>query len=281
MNPLLRAVVGRLPPATQHALRRARHNVVHRFGSRQQCSVCGYHVKSFIALTELPEFREVVQRYHYDPRELDKFNFETFNIREYACPHCWASDRCRLYALHIREQLSAAGGEQRLKLLDIAPSKPLAAFIHRSGRFIYRSGDAHPGRAQDQIDIQAMVGYRDGEFDCLICSHVLEHVPDDGKALGELYRVLKPGGWAIIMVPISLVISHTQEDASVTDPAERFRLYGSDEHLRLYAKEDFVGRLQRSGFRVRERGIRDFPDGWFSQYAITPGSVLYVATKPG
>jgi hypothetical protein len=264
----------------RHALRRARHNAVHRFRGSQQCSVCGYYVDRFTPLTDLPEFKEVVQRFAYDPRELDKFNFETFNVHQYACPHCKASDRCRLYALHVREQLNETNSERQLKLLDIAPSKPLAAFVQRTGRFLYRSADAYPGRAQDQIDIQAMVGYRDGEFDCLLCSHVLEHVPDDAKAIAELYRVLKPGGWAIIMAPVSLAIEQTQEDANVTDPAERFRLYGSDEHLRLYAKGDFVRRLQQSGFRVTERGAKAFPDGWFSRHAITPCSVLYVASKP-
>jgi ubiquinone/menaquinone biosynthesis C-methylase UbiE len=84
-------------------------------------------------------------------------------------------------------------------------------------------------------------------FDVVICNHVLEHVPDDRKALSELYRVLKKGGWGSIQVPMKDEI--TFEDLAITDPRERDRLFGQDDHVRQYGL-DYLDRLREAGFEV-------------------------------
>jgi ubiquinone/menaquinone biosynthesis C-methylase UbiE len=84
-------------------------------------------------------------------------------------------------------------------------------------------------------------------FDLIICNHVLEHIPDDRKAMKELYRVLKPGGKAILQVPLSVVLEETYEDFSITEPQERIRIFGQRNHCRIYGR-DYGQRLEEAGF---------------------------------
>jgi SAM-dependent methyltransferase len=95
----------------------------------------------------------------------------------------------------------------------------------------------------DITDIQ----YPDESFDVIYCSHILEHVPDDRRAIREFHRVLRQDGWAMLLVPITA--DRTMEDPSVTDPAERLRLYGQADHVRRYGP-DYADRLREAGFDV-------------------------------
>ena len=72
--------------------------------------------------------------------------------------------------------------------------------------------------------------YNDNFFDALICNHVLEHIPRDFKAMKEMYRVLKPGGWAVINVPTNLQLAHTIEDPNINDPKKQLELFGQPDH---------------------------------------------------
>jgi len=94
------------------------------------------------------------------------------------------------------------------------------------------------------------IQYPDNSFDAILCHHVLEHIPDYRKALEELFRVLKPGGWAIIQVPIEPDRKETYQDESVTSPSERERLFGQADHVRKYGR-DFILRLHHAGFPVQ------------------------------
>ena len=89
--------------------------------------------------------------------------------------------------------------------------------------------------------------FDDSRFDAIYCSHVLEHVPDDRKAMSELRRVLRPGGWAILQVPIKGIV--TFEDPAVTTPEDRERVFGQSDHVRIYGL-DFKDRLEEVGFKV-------------------------------
>lgn len=120
----------------------------------------------------------------------------------------------------------------------------------------YLSGDIDESKAMEQIDIMN-ISYPDNYFDLLFCSHVLEHVIDDRKAIRQFYRVLKPNGFAMIMVPINRPVS--VEDPTVTDPNEQKRLYGTKGHLRAYGP-DFVDRLCEAGFEVTKVHPKDVVD---------------------
>jgi ubiquinone/menaquinone biosynthesis C-methylase UbiE len=89
--------------------------------------------------------------------------------------------------------------------------------------------------------------FPDGTFDAVVCNHVLEHVEDDRKALAEMYRVLKPGGWASIQVPMKG--KATVEAAGVLNAYEQLHLFGQEDHVRQYGR-DFEDRLREAGFRV-------------------------------
>ena len=131
----------------------------------------------------------------------------------------------------------------------------------------------------DKFDITHMHGYNDEQFDFFICSHVLEHIPDDLKAMKELYRVTKTGGKGIVMVPINLQLEKTIEDAHCTDVGYRWKYFSQDDHVRMYAKNDLINRLLSVGFTVEQLGIDYFGKQLFNQYAIHSTSVLYIVNK--
>src|SRR5262249_52410044 len=91
----------------------------------------------------------------------------------------------------------------------------------------------------------------DRSFDAVLCNHVMEHVPDDRAAFGEIRRILRPGGWATLMTPV--VRDVTDEDPTVTDPAERLRRFGQRDHVRRYGW-DYVQRVEEAGLDVEVAG---------------------------
>ncbi|MCM3904874.1 MAG: class I SAM-dependent methyltransferase, partial [Pyrinomonadaceae bacterium] len=147
------------------------------------------------------------------------------------------------------------------------------------GAFVYRTADLFREDVNDRVDIMDMWGYRDESVDFFICSHILEHVSDDRKALSELYRILKPNGQGILVVPIVLSLDEIDEDPSVTDVGERWRRFGQDDHVRMYSKEGFLSRTRQAGFNVRQLGREHFGKDTFKTYGITDQSVLYIVEK--
>lgn len=168
------------------------------------------------------------------------------------CPRCKANARGRLAWLFFERKTNLLDGRPK-SMLHIAPEYALARRLPSVLGLDYISGDLTPGRAMHVIDITD-IRQPDARYDCIVCSHVLEHVPDDRQAMRELARVLKPDGWALFMVPMKLV--RTIEDPSITDPAERDRLFGHPEHVRRYGL-DIADRLSESGFKCNRIAIDD------------------------
>jgi SAM-dependent methyltransferase len=134
------------------------------------------------------------------------------------------------------------------RLLHVAPEPMLESVFRSAGGVDYLSGDLDDPRAMIRLDITDLDA-DDSSFDCFFCSHVLEHVPDDMRAMRELCRVLRPGGWGMIQIPITA--AHTIEDPSVVSPSERLRLYGQSDHVRRYGP-DVIDRLHDAGFVVEK-----------------------------
>lgn len=134
------------------------------------------------------------------------------------------------------------------KLLHFAPELSLEGIFQCAVNIDYLSADLFLPRAMVKIDMTD-IQYPDCSFDVILCSHVLEHIPEDVKAMGELHRVLTQGGWAILQVPIDRNRTETYEDFSITDPAEREEHFGRYDHCRVYG-EDYKSRLESAGFEV-------------------------------
>ena len=172
------------------------------------------------------------------------------------CPHCGALERHRLLALFVEKKTNLYT-QPDLRMLHVAPEPCFESHLRARVGAGYLTADLEDSHADVRMDI-THIEYPDATFDVIYCSHVLEHVSDDRAALRELHRVLKPDGWALIMVPITA--ERTFEDPSVTDPKERERRFGQDNHVRRYGR-DFVGRLQETGFDVRVFGVSDVARG--------------------
>ncbi len=245
---------------------------------KYRCNVCDHRVGHFLPLSAVhPETDANMKRYGF------MHTLETFNPLAQSCPFCGATDRDRIYALYLDELLAQDFGPEGIRIVDFAPIRCLSACIRKKlqrRRGSYRTADLFDPNVDDQVDLMDMRLYRDGQFDFFICSHVLEHVFDDRKALRELFRVLRPGGSGIVMVPVALDIQQVDEDPSVTDEAERWRRFGQHDHVRLYSKPGLLARLRQAGFEVRELGVSHFGAEAFDQLGVLPGSILYVASHP-
>lgn len=243
-------------------------------GDAYYCPVCN---------TGLTHF-EPLPWYYFDL--LDKYGYifsiftsETLNLGKYTCPHCQASDRDRLSALYLREHLQAPDPKASCTFIDFAPAPSLAKFIKAFPGLNYRSADLYMEGVDDKADITDLHMYQTGSVHFFHCSHVLEHVENDRQAMQELYRILRPGGWGIVMVPIVLTLEEVYENPEVRTEADRWKHYGQDDHVRMYSKKGFVERLQSAGFKVNQLDKHFFGEQVFDRHGIHPRSVLYVVEK--
>lgn len=168
------------------------------------------------------------------------------------CPWCGTLERHRLVMVFFAQKTNLFDGKPK-SLLHVAPEERIESIFRRVAGNDYLSGDLFDEKAMEKMDITD-IQHPDDSFDVIYCSHVLEHVPDDRLAMRELRRVLKPGGWAVLNVPVTT--DKTFEDPSIKDPAERERVFGQHDHVRRYGR-DYQDRLVESGFHVQPYQITD------------------------
>jgi SAM-dependent methyltransferase len=161
-----------------------------------------------------------------------------------------------------------------MRVLHVAPERQLSRYVKQCPGVQWCSIDLYDPGATANMDLTRLA-FHDGAFDAAICNNVLEHIPDDRRAIAELWRVIKPGGWAIVQVPVSLTLAATDEDLSVCSRQERIDRFGQDDHVRLYAW-DFFDRMDASGFQVQLYGYAGDP----SPAALPAGLKLHVCFKP-
>ena len=197
-----------------------------KLGTERYCNICGYR--------------------------FSRFNFcNNRKPREVECPVCKSRERHRHLYIHICALFPFLKGK---KVLHFAPEQILKKIFLESDAEYY-DADIDPEKASHQIDI-TNIKFDDNTFEYIFCFHVLEHIPDDVKAMRELYRVLKPGGTAYLAVPLA---ANFLEDLSVTDPQERLRLYRQEDHVRLYNIETFTERLKKVNFTIELSRPEKFP----------------------
>ncbi len=189
-------------------------------GTRYHCPLCGWRFR------HLKPFGEISRP----------------NVQ---CPRCDSLERHRMLWLFLERSGLLASPK---RILHMAPEACLMEKLGRIARDSYVTVDIASPLAKVHADICALP-FGTASFDAILCNHVLEHIPDDGRAMRELHRVLRPGGWAILQVPLESDREKTYEDPSIVDPAERSRLFGQSDHLRVYGR-DYEARLRAAGFSV-------------------------------
>lgn len=202
--------------------------------------------------------------------------FARFHGIEDQCPRCGSLMRHRGLLLYLRDVLrvESAGGD----VLHCAPEPALQVWLAGLPTVTYVSVDLDSPRATVHADITDLP-FDDASFDLVLCSHVLEHVPDDRAAIGELFRVVRPGGVALIQVPPGPV-EETYEDPAVTDPVERERRFGQYDHVRLCGP-DYGLRIKAAGFEVvAEDYVERLDPETRAKFGLRAGEPFYVSSRP-
>jgi SAM-dependent methyltransferase len=185
-------------------------------------------------------------------------------------------ERHRLLWLYLKEETNFLTEPQ--KVLHIAPEQCFYGRFKKLKNLDYTTADLNSPLADLSFDVQEIPLPSD-TYDVILCNHVLEHVPNDIKAMREIHRILKPGGWAIMQVPLNPAWEKTLEDPTITDPEERHRLFGQYDHVRMYG-QDYPERLLQAGFSVTAIDYsQKIPKELFAKYALPVGEILYVAVK--
>lgn len=196
------------------------------------------------------------------------------------CPGCKSLERHRSVWLYMEKNHLLEGN---IKLLHVSPETVFFRHFSRNPQIEYHPVDKfEPGynypKQTRNVDI-TKTDFPDNSFDAIICSHVLEHIPADVTAMRELKRILRKGGWAIIMVPIG-DIPETFEDFSITSPKARLKAFGQSDHVRLYGR-DFIERLRTAGFTVERNDVHAaLTKKEQERMALLPGDDIYFCTKP-
>jgi len=198
------------------------------------------------------------------------------------CPRCGSLPRQRLLWWYLRAQ--GALDRMGLRILHMAPEPGLEPRLRALPDVRYTSVDLHDPRATVQADLTDLP-FGDAEFDLVLCSHVLEHVPDDRAGMRELARVLRADGLAVVQSPVNYDWTATREDPTVTDEQERLRRFSQRDHVRVYGGWDLRDRLVEAGFDVEVLDLAaDLPAPVTRRYGLDqpPGPLrndLYACTR--
>lgn len=165
------------------------------------------------------------------------------------CPRCLSLERHRLLWLYLSRETDLLTSEYP-HILHIAPEACFRKRLKKRHRERYVTADLESPLADLHFDVQ-QIPLEDASVDVVLCNHILEHVADDRRAMRELWRILRPGGWGVVLSPVEHDHAATFEDDTVTDPAERTRLFGQYDHRRIYGR-DYADRLREAGFAVEE-----------------------------
>jgi SAM-dependent methyltransferase len=194
---------------------------------------------------------------------------------EQVCPHCSAFSRQRMLVLYLARELGL--GDQPLTMLHFAPEACLMRYFTRTPQLEYVGADVDPPKGAVKMDITD-ISLDSGSVDVVICSHVLEHVEDDSKAMREMKRVLAPGGTALILGPAEYDRPQTYEDPSIVTPSARMAAFGQSDHVRVYGA-DFDDRLRAAGFDLdADRYARKLSLADRTRFGLNPDEILYVCT---
>lgn len=239
-------------------------------GDKRQCNICGNTFNNFIpykgGTKKLPEFRRMLMGVGSD---LDNFG----------CVYCKAHDRERHLFLYF-ERIRLWEKMKEASIIHFAPERKLRDKIKEIKPAKYIMGDLYPTDDEIEIIDATNIKYADESFNILICNHVLEHIPDYRKALSEFYRILKPGGIAILQTPFSRLLKYNFEDENINTEELRLYFYGQEDHVRNFGEFEFLKSIEDSGFKLDIKKHNDFITSTETlKYGVNPLEDLIYALK--
>ncbi|EDP95548.1 methyltransferase domain-containing protein [Kordia algicida OT-1] len=200
----------------------------------------------------------------------------TINRENALSPSTLSLERHRLLWLYLQNETDFFTKPQ--KVLHFAPEQAFYKRFRNQKNLEYTTTDLFSPLADVKADI-CDLPFEDDSFDTILCNHVLEHIPDDTKAMQELYRVLKPGGMAILQIPQDLEREVTFEDDTITDKKERTEIFGQYDHVRVYGW-DYFDKLRSIGFTVKEEDYTaEFTPEELERYCLMEGEIIPVCFK--
>ena len=193
-------------------------------------------------------------------------------------PSTLSLERHRLMWLFLNDETNFFTSTKKLKVLHIAPEQCFLDIFRKQENLDYITSDLESPIADVKADI-CDLPFKDNEFDVVFCNHVLEHIPNDKKAMQELYRVLKKGGFGIFQIPQDLSRATTFEDDSITDKKQRAEIFGQYDHVRVYGR-DYFNKLRAVGFNVDEVDYtKKISSEKLEKYCLMKGEILPVCYK--
>jgi len=205
-------------------------------------------ISSFISISAYKTpCSEINNKYwcNFCEKHLEFGNYGIPERKNVLCKNCFSLERHRLLLYFLKEKTNIM--KERLTVLHFAPERCLTNFLKNLKNIHYISADLYQP-ATMKIDI-TNIPLPDNSIDAIICNHVLEHIEKDKQAMREIFRILKPGGWAILQVPLSKQ-PDTFEDSTITSPEKRLKYYGQSDHVRIYGWKDYEKRLKSCNFIV-------------------------------
>ena len=239
---------------------------------KKVCNICHAYIFDYLPLPD--HYTKNFKKFGFPHTQ--KGAFETIDVNHFFCPQCYSMDRERLYAWYFKKNIFLTKDQS---LLDFAPSNGLRKWLKLNYDCKYVSADLFMDDVDVKTDIQNMNVFSDETFDFIICSHVMEHVPNDQQAMNEIFRVLKKNGRGIVMTPILRNFESVDEDHECKDVAERWQRFGQDDHIRLYSKNIFMNRLEQAGFRITQITDDQIPDEDKIKLGLPENTSLYIVTK--
>ncbi|OUR94777.1 SAM-dependent methyltransferase [Flavobacteriales bacterium 34_180_T64] len=218
---------------------------------------------------------------HTDP--IDGKSFKSFLPYGYVdqrnnvlSPSTLSLERHRLLWLYLKNETDFFTSEK--KALHFAPEQAFYKRFRGMKNLDYTTTDLESPLADVKADI-CNLPFEDNAFDVILCNHVLEHIPDDTKAMQELYRVLKPGGFGVFQIPQDLQRAETFEDDSIIDKKERAKIFGQYDHVRVYGL-DYFDKLRHIGFKVDEVDYTaQLSKEDITKYCLAHGEIIPVVSK--
>ncbi len=165
-------------------------------------------------------------------------------------PSTLSLERHRLMWLFLKDETNFFSSTKKLKVLHIAPEQCFLDIFRKQKNLDYTTSDLESPIADVKADI-CNLPFKNNSFDVIFCNHVLEHITDDTKAMQELFRTLKKGGFGIFQIPQDLSRETTFEDDSIIDRKQRAEIFGQYDHVRVYGR-DYFNKLRSIGFKVNE-----------------------------